>query len=91
VLALPLDESGEQLLDTHQGEVECRAGFLDLALEGRWGGVITGDRVRIDFGACACGHQGPHMGPDIMRYADLESGDKISCAGTIDAYVRGAS
>jgi hypothetical protein len=91
VVALPLDESGEHLLDTDDGEVEARAAFLDLALEGRWGGVITGDRVTIDFGRCACGRQGPHIGPDIMRYADLESGDKISCAGTIDAYVRGAS
>jgi hypothetical protein len=26
---------------------------------------------------------------DIQRYADMASGDKIACAGTIDAYVRG--
>lgn len=91
VIALPLDQSGEVLLDATAGEVEGRAAFLDLALEGRWGGVISGDKVTVDFGACACGHCGPTIGPDITRYADLEGGDKISCAGTIDAYVSGAA
>jgi hypothetical protein len=91
VLALPLDAPGEQLLDATHGEIEARAAFFDLALEGRWGGIITGDRVDIDFRRCACGHEGPTIGMDIQRYADLEGGDKISCAGTIDAYVRGAS
>jgi hypothetical protein len=91
VVALPLDATGEQLLDASEGEVEARAAFVDLALEGRWGGVITGDRVSIDFRRCACGCEGPTIGMDIERYADLEGGDKITCAGTIDAYVRGAS
>jgi hypothetical protein len=91
VLVLPLDATGEHLVDTSSGEVECRAAFLDLSLEGRWGGVISGDRVTIDVGPCQCGHQGPTFGPDITRYSDLEGGDKISCAGTIDAYVRGAA
>jgi len=31
------------------------------------------------------------VGPEIVRYADLAGGDKISCAGTIDAYVRGSA
>lgn len=90
VLALPLDANGEQLLDASQGETEGRAAFFDLSLDGRWGGVISGDRVTVDFRACACGHQGPTIGPDIVRYSDLQSSDKISCAGTIDAYVKGA-
>lgn len=88
VLMLPLDEPGEQLLDTSGGEVQGRAAFVDLSLDGRWGGVISGDRVSVDFRPCACGHQGPTIGQDITRYADL-GGDKISCAGTIDAYIRG--
>ncbi|MFI5719004.1 hypothetical protein [Nocardia sp. NPDC051750] len=88
VIALPLDEPGERLLDTESGEIQGRAAFLDLSLDGRWGGVISGDRVTMDFSSCACGHQGPTVGQDITRYADL-GGDKISCAGTIDAYVRG--
>ena len=91
VVALPLDTSGETLLDANQGEIEARAAFVDLSLEGRWGGVISGDRVNIDFRSCECGSEGPHIGADIVRYADLDGGDKITCAGTIDAYVRGAS
>jgi hypothetical protein len=91
VIALPLDAPGEHLLDASDGEVEARAAFLDLALEGRWGGVISGDRIHIDFRRCGCGHQGPHIGPDIVRYSDLEGGDKITCAGTIDAYIRGSA
>jgi hypothetical protein len=91
VIALPLDAAGEQLLDAGDREIEARAAFLDLSLEGRWGGVISGDRINIDFRRCACGHQGPHIGLDIIRYADLEGGDKITCAGTIDAYVRGVA
>lgn len=91
VMALPLDEPGEQLVDSSAGDVECRAGFFDLSLDGRWGGVISGDKVTMDFGPCACGRQGPTVGPEIVRYADLAGGDKISCAGTIDAYVRGSA
>ena len=40
---------------------------------------------------CACGHEGPTVGTEIVRYSDLPGGDKITCAGTIDAYVRGAA
>ncbi|MCW1820509.1 hypothetical protein A5731_12225 [Mycolicibacterium conceptionense] len=88
VLLLPLDEPGENLVDTSVGPVQARGAFFDLSLDGRWGGVISGDRIDVDFGACECGHQGPTIGPDITRYADL-GGDKITCSGTIDAYVRG--
>jgi hypothetical protein len=91
VLLLLLDSSGEQLLDTHEGEVEGRAAFLDLAIEGRWGGVISGDKIRVDYGKCACGRQGPTINSDIVRYKDLPEGDKITCAGSIDAYVRGVA
>lgn len=91
VIVLPLDAPGEQLLDMSTGEVEGRAAFFDLALDARWGGIISGDRVSVDRRPCACGHQGPTIGPDIVRYAELDGGDKITCAGTIDAYVSGAS
>lgn len=88
VLLLPLDEPGEWLLEPDDGQIQCRAAFFDLSLDGRWGGVISGDRIDADFGTCGCGEPGPTIGPDIVRYTDL-GGDKISCAGTIDAYVRG--
>ena len=91
LLLLVLDETGEQLMDARADEIEGRAAFLDLSIDGRWGGLITGDKVRAHYGSCSCGHAGPTIAADIARYADLPGGDKISCAGTIDAYIRGAS
>lgn len=91
VMLLLLDEAGETLIEpTASGEVEGRAGFFDLSVEGRWGGVISGDKIKASWEPCACGNQSPTISPDIQRYADLSGGDKITCAGTIDAYVRGA-
>ncbi|CAN7280109.1 hypothetical protein LJR219_001314 [Phenylobacterium sp. LjRoot219] len=91
LICLPLDEAGETLLPIGKGEVEGRAAFFDASLDGRWGGVISGDKIAVDFGQCACGHQGPSIRDNIARYAELPGGDKISCAGTIDAYVRGVA
>ncbi|WP_216894971.1 hypothetical protein [Nocardia alni] len=84
-----LDESGDTLLPHTSGEIEGRAAFFDLALDGRWGGVITGDKVSLSLDPCACGSKGPSVRDDIVRYADLAGDDKIGCAGTVDAYVRG--
>jgi hypothetical protein len=93
VVPFLLDEAGETLLpmsdNVHVSEVTGRAAFFDLSLDGRWGGVITGDRISIDFGPCSCGNKGPSVRDDIVRYADLKGDDKIGCAGTVDAYVRG--
>jgi hypothetical protein len=87
-----LDEPGETLLSPPaRGEIEGRAAFFDLSLDGRWGGVISGDKIRVSYERCACGNRSPSIHPEIQRYADLASGDKITCSGTIDAYVRGVS
>jgi hypothetical protein len=92
VMLLLLDESGEHLIDpTSSGELEGRAAFFDLSLDGRWGGVISGDKIRATWAPCACGNRSPSVADDIQRYADTASGDKIACAGTIEAYVRGMS
>lgn len=91
VIMLPLDTAGEQILTADTAEIEARAAFFDASIEGRWGGVISGDKVSVSFAKCRCGHQGPTVGRDITRYADLPGGDKISCAGSIDAYVRGVA
>jgi hypothetical protein len=90
-MMLPLDVSGENLLDAGNDDIEARAAFMDLSIEGRWGGIISGDKIAVSFNKCACGHQGPTVAREIMRFADLPDGDKISCAGSIDAYVRGVS
>jgi hypothetical protein len=93
LIVLLLDETGEQLLNPegeHEGIIEGRFGFVDLVYEGRWGGLITGDKVQMDFSAkCACGRPGPVILDSISRYTQPGEDDKISCAGTIDAYVRG--
>jgi hypothetical protein len=91
VVPLILDKPGDNLLPIEDGEYEGRAAFFDLSIDGRWGGVISGDRVSIDYRPCACGARGPSIRDDIARFADLEGDDKIGCAGTVDAYVRGAS
>ncbi|MEV2218488.1 hypothetical protein AB0E01_01235 [Nocardia vinacea] len=86
-----LDEDGATLLPHESGEIEGRAAFFDLSLDGRWGGIITGDKIALDVGPCACGNNGPSVRNDIVRYADIKGDDKIGCAGTVDAYVRGLS
>lgn len=92
IMLLLLDESGEKLIrPPATGEVEGRAAFFDLSLDGRWGGVISGDKIRATWEPCSCGNASPSVHPDIQRYADLASGDKIACSGTIDAYVRGVA
>lgn len=83
-----MDDAGERVLDT-RGVVTGRFAFIDLVWEGRWGGLITGDRVTVDYGdTCPCGRPGPTVLPDILRYKDIGD-DKIGCAGTIDAYITG--
>jgi hypothetical protein len=92
MVPMVLNKDGDALVPNHgEGEIEGRAAFFDLSLDGRWGGIITGDKISIDFGPCACGQKGPTVRDNIVRYADLEGDDKIGCAGTIDAYVRGVA
>ncbi len=93
IVPMILDKDGDNLLpyDLNGGEVEGRAAFFDLSLDGRWGGVITGDRISIDYNPAGCSHKGPTIRDNIARFADLAGDDKIGCAGTIDAYVRGVA
>lgn len=88
LVPLVLDVEGETVLPA-EGEVEGRAAFVDLSIDGRWGGVISGDKIKLDFGPCSCGARGPSVRDDVTRYADLKGDDKIGCAGSVDAYVRG--
>ncbi len=92
LVVLPLNKAGDQLMPgIGEGAVEGRAAFFDLSTDGRWGGVISGDHIHVDFGRCECGASSPSIRDDVYRYADLEGDDKIGCAGTVDAYVRGLS
>ena len=53
--------------------------------------MITGDKISLDYNPGGCSHKGPSIRNTIARFADLQGDDKIGCAGTIDAYVRGGS
>ena len=94
LITLILDQPGERLLTAADGEdgiVEGRFAFLDLMLGGRWGGLITGDKVQADLNErCPCGRSGPTILDTITRYAQPGEDDHIGCAGTIDGYIRGA-
>jgi hypothetical protein len=91
LVCLPLNENGDKLLPLDNGRVQGRAAFFDLAMDGRWGGIISGDRIEVDFSPCTCGAKSPSITDNITRYADLGGDDKIGCSGTVDAYVRGLS
>lgn len=90
VVAIPLNKDGDTLAPgIGEGRVEGRAAFFDLSLDGRWGGVISGDHVEVDYSPCACGNASPSIADNVYRYSDLQGDDKIGCSGTVDAYVRG--
>ena len=93
IVPILLDKDGDNAVPhDYDDEVEGRAAFFDLSLDGRWGGVISGDKISIDYRPCEhCGNRSPSIKDNIARYADLEGDDKIGCAGTVDAYVRGVS
>jgi hypothetical protein len=92
LVCLPLNKEGDALAPgIGEGKVEGRAAFFDLSMDGRWGGVISGDHIEVDYSPCACGNRSPSIADNIYRYSDLEGDDKIGCAGTVDAYVRGLS
>jgi len=92
IVPMILNKDGDALAEGYgEGEVEGRAAFFDLSLDGRWGGVISGDKISLSFEPCGCGRKGPTVRDNIVRYADLEGDDKIGCAGTVDAYVRGVA
>lgn len=86
VLPVLLDESGERALDRVDGVMEGRLALHELGLRDRWGGIITSDWVTIDFAACPCGLPSTSL-IDVRRITQ-GADDKLTCAGTIDAYVR---
>lgn len=49
IVPFVLNENGDAILsdDINGGEIEGRAAFFDLSLDGRWGGVITGDKLSL--------------------------------------------
>jgi hypothetical protein len=68
------------------GVVTGRFAFFDLLAQTNWGGVISGDKVTIDWDTPSpSGRRGPRVRADITRYtAEVTGEDKITCAATID-------
>jgi hypothetical protein len=93
LIPIVLDQGGDHAIPHgYRGEVTGRAGFVDLSLDSRWGGVITGDQVTLSYDPCpSCGNASPSIEDNVARIKDLGGDDKITCAGTVDAYVRGVS
>jgi hypothetical protein len=89
VVLFVLDKNGETLAPVSDGQVEGRAAFFDTTVDGRWGGTISGDKIIAELDGCPCGRSGTTVLDEIARYSDLKDDDKITCAGTMDAYVRG--
>jgi len=69
-----------------EGVVTGRFAFLDLLAQTHWGGIISGDRVTIEWDThCSCGRKGAFLHDDVVRYSELITGeDKLTCATTID-------
>ncbi|MGE0383391.1 MAG: hypothetical protein AB7Q97_01590 [Gammaproteobacteria bacterium] len=90
LIVLLLDEAGEVLVNPPSGIAEGRAAFLDMSFSGRWGGIITGDKISMNFDpVCPCGRPGPVVLDGISRFINLGGDDKLGCAGTFDQYMRG--
>src|SRR3546814_1680927 len=86
------DLAGEKLLNPPEGKgvVEGRMAFFDVLADARWGGIISGDKVQVEFDSGLDGVRTAIV-RSVARYADLAEGeDKLTCAGSIDSYVRGA-
>jgi hypothetical protein len=77
-------ESGAVL--PSEGTKTGRYAFFDLLAQTNWGGIVTGDKLTIDWDAkCPCGRKGPRIHSDIARYsAEVTGEDKVTCAATVD-------
>lgn len=54
------------------GTREGRGAFLDLSAGSFWGGVVSGDHLKVSYEPCGCGSHAPSFGRDIKRVADAE-------------------
>jgi len=81
-----LEPETSELLPREGAQVG-RAAFFDLAINGAWGGLITGDKVEIDWSDCPCGRTTAHISENITRFSVEQGGtDKITCTATPEAH-----
>jgi hypothetical protein len=83
-----LDREATELLNS-DGKVTGRWAFIDPIAVNYWGGIVTGDRVTVDFSGCDCGRHGPVLIGEIKRYTDLKGvdEDKLSCMAQLNEYL----
>ena len=79
-------DTGESL--GREGTTSGRFAYFDPFAVMYWGGFISGDAVTMRWGGgCGCGRTGAYMDGEVNRYSTLRGGDdRISCAGTPQAY-----
>jgi hypothetical protein len=79
-------DTGESL--GRRGTTTGRFAFFDPFALTYWGGFISGDAVTLHWdGGCPCGRTGGYLDGEVTRYSALRGGDdRISCAGSPDAY-----
>ncbi|MCB2072353.1 MAG: hypothetical protein H6917_02030 [Novosphingobium sp.] len=87
-VTIPLLFDKDMNLLPREGAQTGRYAFFDLMAQTYWGGFISGDQVTIHWDEdCSCGWKQPYVGPVITRFSEMEGGDdKITCAGTAQAY-----
>jgi hypothetical protein len=82
VTILLLDPASGQTLP-RVGVQTGRASFFDMTQDGNWGGIVTGDRISIDYRPCACGRTTLHIDNRIQRFSEITGDqDKLTCAAT---------
>ncbi len=81
-----LDEEFRPLPE--EGVQTGRLAVFDPLAETYWGGFISGDKVEMHWEEdCPCGWKGPRIHREVTRYTDEDGADdKITCAGTAQAY-----
>jgi hypothetical protein len=85
VICFLLDPESGKLLP-REGTQTGRFAFLDLLIQTFWGGVVTGDKLTIDWDAdCTCGRKGHRIHNNVTRYSEQVTGDdKVTCSATVD-------
>jgi hypothetical protein len=80
-----LDPATGAALPRH-GTQTGRFALLDLLAQNLWGGVITGDKLTIEWDRnCDCGRKGTYIHNNIERYSESVTGDdKVTCSATVD-------
>ena len=82
VAVLLLDPGSGQPMP-REGQQTGRASFFDPSQDGAWGGIVSGDRITVDYTPCACGRTTLHIGKKIQRFSELTGDDdKLTCAAT---------